>query len=334
MNCFKLPASLCNELNSLIRNFWWGQREKERKLAWIAWEKMCTPKAERGMGFKDLRAFNLALLAKQGWRLTQNIESLAHRVLKARYFPESNFLEAQIGKKPSYTWRSLMAAKEVLRRGLRWNIGNGWRTKIWADRWIPTPNSFMVESPRPQNFVGELVETLLDHELGGWNISTVKSVFLSYEAEVILSIPISPSFPEDALIWAWMKKGDFSVKCAYQVAYKWLAKDRGRGAGGEESNPRKKKEFWKVIWDLNCPSKVKFFLWRACKNILPTNYCLWRWKVSMVDECVHCGLIESSRHALWDCWMAEAVWKESNLLFTLIVTFMMWYGKFGRSERK
>ena len=34
----------------------------------------------------------------------------------------------------------------------------------------------------------------------------------------------------------------------------------------------------------------------------------------MVDECVHCGLIESSRHALWDCWMAEAVWKESNLL--------------------
>ena len=125
MNCFKLPASLCNELNSLIRNFWWGQREKERKLAWIAWEKMCTPKAERGMGFKDLRAFNLALLAKQGWRLTQNTESLAHRVLKARYFPESNFLEAQIGKKPSYTWRSLMAAKKVLRRGLRWNIGNG-----------------------------------------------------------------------------------------------------------------------------------------------------------------------------------------------------------------
>ena len=125
MNCFKLPDSLCNELNSLIRNFRWGQREKERKLAWIAWEKMCTPKAERGMGFKDLRAFNLALLAKQGWRLTQNTESLAHRVLKARYFPESNFLEAQIGKKPSYTWRSLMAAKEVLRRGLRWNIGNG-----------------------------------------------------------------------------------------------------------------------------------------------------------------------------------------------------------------
>lgn len=65
----------------MIRNFWWVQRKKERKLAWIAWEKMCTPKADGGMGFKDLEAFNLALLAKQGWRITQNANSLAHQVL-------------------------------------------------------------------------------------------------------------------------------------------------------------------------------------------------------------------------------------------------------------
>ena len=103
MNCFKLSDSLCNELNSLIINLWWDQREKKRKLAWLAWEKMCMPKSEGGMGFKDLKAFNLAFLAKQGWRLTQNTKSLAHRVLKARYFLNSNFLEAQIGKNPSYT---------------------------------------------------------------------------------------------------------------------------------------------------------------------------------------------------------------------------------------
>ena len=105
----------------------------------------------------------------------------------------------------------------------------------------------MVASPRPQNFEGELVETLLDRDSGGWDISVVKSVFLPYEVKAILSITISPSFLEDALIWDWTKKGDFSVKSAYQVAYKWLTKDRGRGAGGEESNLRKKKEFWKAI---------------------------------------------------------------------------------------
>ena len=130
MNCFKLPESLCNELNAKMRNFWWGQRDKERKMAWIAWEKMCTLKNKGGMGFKDLKAFNLALLAKQGWRISQDSDSLAHRVLKAKYFPDSNSLEAELGKNPSYTWRSLVAARGVLHWGLRWNIGNGRKAKI------------------------------------------------------------------------------------------------------------------------------------------------------------------------------------------------------------
>lgn len=77
-----------------MRSFWWGQHDKERKLAWIAWAKMCKLKADKGMGFKDLKAFILVLLAKKGWRLTQNSESLAHKVLKAKYFLESDFMEA------------------------------------------------------------------------------------------------------------------------------------------------------------------------------------------------------------------------------------------------
>ncbi|KAL0006736.1 hypothetical protein SO802_008238 [Lithocarpus litseifolius] len=86
MSVFKLPDSLCKDLNSLMGNFWWGQKERERKLAWVSWEKLCTSKAEGGMGFRDLKAFNLALLTKQGWRIMENPNSLVHRVYKAKYF--------------------------------------------------------------------------------------------------------------------------------------------------------------------------------------------------------------------------------------------------------
>ena len=68
MSYFKLPESLCEELKSMIRNFWWGQKKDERKIAWLNWERMCEPKMGGGLGFKQLKQFNLTLLAKQGWR--------------------------------------------------------------------------------------------------------------------------------------------------------------------------------------------------------------------------------------------------------------------------
>ena len=136
-----------------------------------------------------------------------------------------------------------MAAREVLGRGLRWNIGHGQSARIRIDRWIPTPNSFKVVSPQPQNFESELVENLLDREIGGWDINLVKNSFLPYEMEAILSIPISHSLPDDALVWAWTQRGNFTVRSAYHVAYNWLVESRGRIGGGEESNSRKRREF-------------------------------------------------------------------------------------------
>lgn len=82
------------------------------------------------MGFRDMESFNVALLAKQGWRIMQNSNSLVSRVLKAKYFLSSNFINADLGNLPSYTWCSIWAFKWALYKGLGWRIGTGTRIFI------------------------------------------------------------------------------------------------------------------------------------------------------------------------------------------------------------
>ena len=187
-------------------------------MAWMSWERLYTPKSEGGMGFKDLRAFNMALLAKQGWRLKQNPDSLSHRVFKAKYFAGCSFMEAQLGKKPSYVWRSIMAARETLEVGSRWIVGNGRSVKIWRDRWLPSPESFKVTSPQGLGTELERVDQLIDSEYGGWKTDLIKENFRPLEVEKILSIPLSPRLLEDSEVWAWSKNGLFTVRSAYGVA--------------------------------------------------------------------------------------------------------------------
>jgi hypothetical protein len=88
------------------------------------------------MGFRDLRAFNEALLAKQGWRGMTNPNSMVARVLKAKYYPHSDYLKAKQTHNPSFTWQSIQKVSWLLKKGYIWNIGDGKTINIWEDRWI------------------------------------------------------------------------------------------------------------------------------------------------------------------------------------------------------
>lgn len=101
MNYFLLPRYFLEDLNHLIFAFWWNGMDGEKKIHWTSLEKLCALKCEGGLGFRNLYAFNLAMLAKQGWRLTNEPKSLVARVLKAKYFPNCSFMEAQIKNEAS-----------------------------------------------------------------------------------------------------------------------------------------------------------------------------------------------------------------------------------------
>ena len=62
---------------------------------------MIRPKNLGGLRFRDMEFFNLALLARQAWRVFNDPDSLSAMILKAAYFPDKSILDAKLGNHPS-----------------------------------------------------------------------------------------------------------------------------------------------------------------------------------------------------------------------------------------
>ena len=117
MSCFKLPKGLIKDIESLIRKFWWGYRGKQRKIHWVSCEKMCRPKNEGGMGFRDFCIFNNSLFSKQVWRLKNCEDTLFHKVFKVKFFLDCSIMDYESSNKGSYAWKSILQARHVLSLG-------------------------------------------------------------------------------------------------------------------------------------------------------------------------------------------------------------------------
>lgn len=201
-------------MKSPIANYWWGSSADNRRIHWLNWERLTYPKALGGMGFRDMRNFNLALLGKQGWRLMVNPDSLCARVLKGRYYHDSDFLNSKRRKHASHNWRAILAGRDVLSRGIIRRIGNGVSTNIWNDRWLPNHFSGRPLMPAEGQTVTTVSELLSEN--GQWNEEVIKQTFFPVDAAAILRTTVKPQWED---VWAWEpeKHGLYSVRSAYRL---------------------------------------------------------------------------------------------------------------------
>lgn len=95
MSVFMLPKTFCAKVESMVAKFWWRQAGKDRGIHWKSWQRLLKRKKEGGMGFRDLHAMNLALVAKQVWRVEKCPNALWAKLLKSIYFPNCSIWEAR-----------------------------------------------------------------------------------------------------------------------------------------------------------------------------------------------------------------------------------------------
>jgi hypothetical protein len=185
MSCFQIPVSNCDSMRKSIANYWWGMENGKRKLQWRSWEWLSMPKALGGMGFRDLSLFNQAMLGRQCWRLLTDQTSLCARVLKARYFPDCDFWNATVPRSSSYTWCSIQFGMQLVKKGIRWGIGDGTKTSILPDNWIPDtpPQTVRTLVPLADDMK---VNSLFREDSNSWDADRVRLLFPDNIASKIL----------------------------------------------------------------------------------------------------------------------------------------------------
>ena len=230
------------------------------------------------MGFRDIQAFNLALLAKQAWRLIHNTHSLFYWEYKSRYFPNCSFMDAKLGNNPSYVWKSLLAARNIIREGSKWKVGDGRTIGVSTHNWLSHEPIFLGEQQQ-----GLMVKDLIDGHTKQWDREKIFDLFAHGTRMEILATALPQDGSRDTLICKETKSGDFLVKSAYKLAIRM--KDTFRG---EHSAARRDESIWRKLWRLNMPPKVCMFLWRACLNILPTRENLNKRRVQVDPMCGMC----------------------------------------------
>jgi hypothetical protein len=260
MSIFKLPMSVCDDLTKLIRNYWWGSERGKRKTHWISWAQIVRTKAQGGLGFRDMRIFNQALLARQAWRLIAHPGSLVARVLKAKYYPRGDLLDTVCSGNTSATWTAISYGLELLKKGAIYRVGNGADIKVWRDNWIPRQSYMKVLTPKGNNRLRRVAELLDDNH--NWKVDLVRQVFRAVDANIILSIKVSNRVTEDIIAWQPEKSGVFSVRSAYHLALNNLPEQCSFPASS--GRPDGANICWSRIWKSKVPPKIRGCIGCSC----------------------------------------------------------------------
>ncbi|XP_062089022.1 uncharacterized protein LOC133795584 [Humulus lupulus] len=299
MSVFLLPLATSRDIERLMNRYWWSSSSKKSNgIHWQSWSRLSKPKESGGLGFRSLYDFNLALLGKQGWRLLQQPQTLVSRLYKARYYPHTSFLSATIGGSPSYIWRSILASQELIRQGAAVRIGDGQSINVLEVPWLPSPDPYV--HTNSSVLVNKKVAQLMTADQREWDEDLLQDLFIDRDVGIIRNIPIQAEI--DTWFWKLDRLGHYTVKSAHS----WIQKKEITEVAEEIS------VYWKRLWKLGIPPKVKSFLWQASTNCLPTKCNLQFKGISVNALCPFCNSCrESTSHVLFSCSFSQVCW---NLL--------------------
>ncbi|GLU18032.1 hypothetical protein SLE2022_343540 [Rubroshorea leprosula] len=319
MSAYLIPKGILLSIDKIRRRFLWGGGAEERKINWVSWGEVCKSKDKGGLGVRDLRKFNLALMGKWWGRLAKGDEGLWMKIISAKYLKVGKHWMDWIKDNNgggSLWWRDVCRLNRVneesvgwLSEGFRMNIGDGKSASFWWDSW---GREGCLANKFPRLYLLSIGKENSCNQMGSirsgsweWKLTWRRNLF-EWEAEEVVDlermiegVKVNPGWPDK---WEWIhdKEGHYSSKSAYHI----LAPDHSGTCGHS---------IFKRVWNPSLPTKVSAFNWQLVLDRIPTKMnLLKRGVIKDMEEskCVVCEEHEEdAAHLFLRCRMTQWLWE-------------------------
>ncbi|CAN1822383.1 Putative ribonuclease H protein At1g65750 [Linum perenne] len=322
-----LPQKTCEAIDRRIRNFVWGTTEEARKISLVAWDKICLPKENGGLGLRMAGLLNRAYLTKLAFVFFKDKDRLWVRLLQHKYFTDSGTEGLRPRKLLSQSplWKGLSREWGTMLDGARSSVRNGVDTLFWTNIWVDSGQRLLdAADTSAQGF--NIDSSVADFTTadGQWDFVSISKFLPPDVVDVIAGMtPPQQNRGDDDWIWGCEKSGIFSIKSAYNLISSMEI--------GQDS------EKWKSIWNWPGPNRIRFFLWLAAKERLLTNAARLRRGLTQDATCPFCAAEEETiAHVLRECPFAIETWRQTGGLYindeAMQKSYQTWLQDFTRSD--
>ena len=91
----------------------------------MAWNNICFPKKEGGLGLKRINFWNKTSMLRHIWSLFTRSGSLWVAWIKENFLKKRIFWSVSIPQNYSWCWRKLLRLRDIAKKFLRFEVGDG-----------------------------------------------------------------------------------------------------------------------------------------------------------------------------------------------------------------
>lgn len=147
LSFYKAPSKVIKKIRKIQSNCLWHSSDTSRSIHWVSRKSVFYPKEKGGLGVKDVKILNLALLNKWKWRVINEHEVVWSRLLRGRYVdPVIKVLigdDSMLNNNDSIWWRDLSLSNNSVSindnhftSAISSKVKNGQGTAFWHSKWL------------------------------------------------------------------------------------------------------------------------------------------------------------------------------------------------------